>query len=74
MPSVKMKTTSCGPLGNRFAGKVYPVSAEEGADLVAGGFAEWQDAPRRSDTPVEVAVAPVTTTENAARQTGRRKR
>lgn len=72
MPSVRMKTTSCGPLGNRFAKKVYPVTAEEGADLVEGGFAEWVDAPRRSDPPVEVAVAPVT--ENAARQTGRRRR
>lgn len=76
MPSVKMKTTSCGPLGNRFAGKAYPVDAEEGRALVAGGFAEWVEAPpRRSDTPVEVAVAPVTEqVENAARSTGRRRR
>lgn len=64
MPSIKMKTTSCGPLGNRFANKVYQVAAEEGEDLVRGGFATWVEAPEVRERVVETAtVAP---TETAA--------
>ena len=68
MPSVKMKTTSCGPLGNRIAGSTHPVSAEEGEALVAGGFAVWVEPPVK-ERPVEVAVKPAPT-ENAAARTG----
>ena len=62
MPSVKMKTTSCGPLGNRLAGSVHPVSAEEGAALVAGGYAVWVEVPE--ERVIEVATLPEP--ENAA--------
>lgn len=71
MPSVKMKTTSAGPAGTRLAGKVYPVDADEGAALVAGGFATWVDAPEVRDVVVETTTLPPT--ENAARTPKRRK-
>ena len=37
---VRMKTLMAGPDGTRFPDKVYPVSAQEGEDLIAGGYAE----------------------------------
>jgi hypothetical protein len=55
MPSVKMLTTSAGPAGNRAAGSVHPVTAEEGAALVAGGYAEWVEAPKREERVIETA-------------------
>ena len=58
---VRMKTTSAGPAGSRYAGKEYPVSAEEGRALVDGGFAVRVDAP---EPEIEVATLPVP--ENAA--------
>ena len=54
-----MKTTSAGPNGSRYAGKEYPVTAEEGRALVEGGFAVWVDAP-------EIEVATLPAPENAA--------
>lgn len=71
MPSVRMKTTSCGPDGNRFANKVYPVTAEEGAALVAGGFASWVEAP--TGEPV-IETATIEPRENAARTPVRKRR
>lgn len=56
MPSIKMKTTSAGPAGTRLAGHTYPVSAEEGQALVAGGYATWVNAPEAPE--IERAVAP----------------
>ena len=58
---VRMKTTSAGPNGSRYAGKEYPVTAEEGRALVEGGFAVWVDAPAR-----EIKVATLPAPENAA--------
>lgn len=65
MPSIRMKTESAGPSGNRTAGLVYSVSAEEGAELVRRGFAVWVEPPR--ERPVEVAIKPEP--ENAALRT-----
>lgn len=72
MPSVKMRTTSCGPDGNRFSGKVYPVTADEGAELVAGRFADWVEPPTREERTIETATAP--TPENAAVRVKARRR
>jgi hypothetical protein len=65
MPSIRMKTDSAGPNGNRYTGKVYSVTAEEGAALVQGRYAEWVEPPRVK--AVEVAVKPEP--ENAALRT-----
>jgi hypothetical protein len=59
-----MKNDSAGPSGNRRAGLVYPVSPEEGQALVAGGFAEWVEAPKK-----EVSTAEKPRGENAALRT-----
>lgn len=60
MPTVRMRTASAGPAGNRAAKGIYPVSAEEGAALVAGGFAEWVEPPAREERAIETAtVEPV---------------
>lgn len=40
-----MKTTSAGPDGVRYPGRTYDVSAQEGRELVAGGYATAVDAP-----------------------------
>lgn len=58
MPAIRMRTDSAGPVGNRYAGQVYPVAPEEGAELVRGGFAEWVEAPKREALPIEAAVQP----------------
>lgn len=62
-----MKTDSAGPSGNRKAGQVYPVTSEEGAALVSGGYAEWVEPPVKMVPKVEVAVKPEA--ENAALRT-----
>lgn len=67
MASVKMKANSAGPAGNRAAGSVYPVTPEEGAELVAGGFAEWVDRPQPRQIERAVVVAPETATAPAQR-------
>lgn len=72
MASVRMKTDSAGPAGNRYAGKVYPVTAAEGAALVGGGFAEWVEPPKREERVVEAAIKPEP--ENAARPPFRKRR
>lgn len=41
---IKMKTTSCSPLGIKLKDKVYEVGAEEGKQLVDGNFAELIEA------------------------------
>jgi hypothetical protein len=58
MPSVRMRTSSAGPAGNRSAGNVYPVDPDEGAELVAGGFAEWVDPPKHDERKIETAERP----------------
>lgn len=65
MSTVRMKTASCGPAGNRVAGQVCSVTPDEGAALVQGGFAEWVEPPR--EKAVEAAVMPER--ENAALRT-----
>lgn len=78
MASIRMKTDSAGPAGNRTAGKVYTVTAEEGAALVQGKYAEWVESPalepaldrtpaKPAEKPVEVAIMPEP--ENAALRT-----
>lgn len=65
MASVRMKTDSAGPAGCRSAGKVYPVTPEEGAALVQGGYAEWVEPPRAPVVEAAVRREP----ENAALRT-----
>jgi hypothetical protein len=65
MPTIRMKTESCGPKGNRRAGSVHDVSAEEGLELVQGRYAEWVEPPKEKS--VEVAIKPPV--ENAALRT-----
>jgi hypothetical protein len=67
MPLIRMKTASAGPNGNRDAGGVYPVTPDEGWELVRGGFAEWVDPPAQNARPVELAVLPKA--RNAAKRT-----
>jgi hypothetical protein len=57
MPTVRMKTDSAGPAGNRAAGNVYPVTPAEGMELVQRGYAVWVEPPSH-EKPVEVAVMP----------------
>ena len=64
MPTIRMKTASAGPTGNRSAGQEYEVTQAEGDDLVRGGFAEWVELPRAKPGDVEVATRPEP--ENAA--------
>jgi hypothetical protein len=59
MPSVRMKTASAGPNGNRQIGYVYEVGEAEGWDLVRGGFADWVAPPLAPVAPIERAVARV---------------
>lgn len=61
---VRMKTTACGPDGNRYAGNEYTVSDGEGAALIGGGFAVEVKSAVKAVAPVEVATLPEP--ENAA--------
>lgn len=73
MASVRMKTDSAGPAGNRSAGQVYPVSPDEGAALVGGGFAAWVEPPVLRETRT-VETATVQPPENAAVRTKPKRR
>jgi hypothetical protein len=59
MPSVRRKTASAGPNGNRQIGYVYEVGEAEGWDLVRGGFADWVAPPLAPVAPIVAPVAPI---------------
>lgn len=71
---IKMKTTSCSPLGIKLQDKVYEVGAEEGKALVDGNFAELiepEPAPApepKKETNKKSKVQPEETPESQAEE------